>query len=131
MEHVLEKETANYDSLLAEVGLLRDELWHLKNQVLEHAQCDDDQINTHLGVMTQTLLEDTSDQLKCPSPTFSASTWSDSSTSGTRHDSSPAVKLPETISADKEGDTADFMFDDFINIDEAKAIEGGVPSFPV
>lgn len=115
MEQVLEDETAKYDSLLAEVGLLRDELWHLKNQVLEHAGCDDDQINTHLGVMTQTLLEDTSDQLKCPSPTFSVSTWSDTSTLGTGNDSGPTVNLPETISADKEEDTTDFMFDNFID----------------
>ncbi|KAJ5624191.1 transcriptional regulator family: bZIP [Penicillium lagena] len=115
MEHALENETAKYDSLLAEVGLLRDELLHLKNQVLEHAECDDDQINTHLGVMTQTLLKDTSDQLKCPSPTFSVSTWSESSTLGTGNDSGTVVNLPETISADKEEGTVDFMFDDFID----------------
>ncbi|KAJ5820166.1 hypothetical protein N7474_005757 [Penicillium riverlandense] len=124
MEQVLEDETAKYDSLLAEVGLLRDELLQLKNQVLEHAGCDDDQINTHLGAMTHTLLGDTSDQVKCPSPTFSASTWSDTSTLGTGDGSSPVVKLPETISADKEEDTADFLFDNFI---DGEAVEGLPP----
>lgn len=79
IQTVLENETAKRDTLLAEVDSLREEMWHLKNRIFEHAKCDDQQINMQLAKMTQTVLGANSSPSKCPSPTFSISTYSDRS----------------------------------------------------
>jgi hypothetical protein len=79
MQTLLNSETAKRDSLLSEVGLLKDELWYLKNMIFEHAQCEHQSINNQLAKMTQSILESSSGQLICPSPAFSTSTWSDGS----------------------------------------------------
>lgn len=79
IQNVLDNETAKRDSLLAEVDCLKEEIWHLKNRIFEHAKCDDQQIDMQLAKMTQGVLEGNPSPLKCPSPSFSASTWSDGS----------------------------------------------------
>ena len=60
IEHVSNNETAKRDALLAEVKLLKEELWQLKNRILEHAKCGDRQINLQLMKMTQKILESSS-----------------------------------------------------------------------
>lgn len=79
IKNVLDNETAKRDTLLAEVDYLKEEIWHLKNRIFEHAKCDDQQINMQLAKMTQTVLDAKPGRSKCPSPTFSVSTWSDGS----------------------------------------------------
>lgn len=79
IQHVLENETAKRDTLLAEVDTLKEEIWHLKNRIFEHAKCEDRQIDLQLAKMTQTVLDGNASPLKCPSPSFSISTWSDGS----------------------------------------------------
>lgn len=76
---ILDNETAKRDSLLAEVGHLKEELWHLKNRIFEHAKCEDTQIEMQLAKMTQSVLDGNGSPMKCPSPSFSMSTWSDGS----------------------------------------------------
>lgn len=79
IQNVLENETAKRDTLLAEVDFLREEIWHLKNRIFEHAKCDDQQINLQLARMTRNVLDGNPSPLKSQSPTFSVSTWSDGS----------------------------------------------------
>ncbi|KAF3386147.1 hypothetical protein F1880_000842 [Penicillium rolfsii] len=84
MQTRLSTETAKRDSLLSQVGLLKDELWYLKNMIFEHAKCKHQSIDNELSKMTQSILASSSGQrkcpsMKCPSPAFSTSTWSDGS----------------------------------------------------
>lgn len=81
IQTVLNNETARRDTLLAEVDHLKEEIWHLKNRIFEHAKCDDQQIDLQLAKMTQSVLDGNASPLnvKCPSPSFSVSTWSDGS----------------------------------------------------
>lgn len=72
---VLENETARRDILLAEVDVLKEELWCLKNRVFEHANCDDHHISSQLSKMNQDLLESSSRR-------SSSSSFSDSVSSG-------------------------------------------------
>lgn len=62
----LENETARRDMLLAEVDVLKEELWCLKNRIFEHANCDDHQISCQLSKMNQDLL-DLSSRRRSPS----------------------------------------------------------------
>ncbi|KAJ5113086.1 transcriptional regulator family: bZIP [Penicillium angulare] len=81
MEYTLETETARNQALVAEVSALKEEIWHLKNQLLDHARCDDhrDPVSSQINGGAQNTLGDSLDPLKCPSPSFSVSTWSDES----------------------------------------------------
>lgn len=79
IQDVLDSETAKRDSLLAEVDCLKEEIWHLKNRIFEHAKCDDQQIDMQLAKMTQSVLDGNGSPLKRPSPSFSVSTFSDGS----------------------------------------------------
>ncbi|KAJ5281838.1 hypothetical protein N7478_007210 [Penicillium angulare] len=78
MEYTLETETARNQALVAEVSALKEEVWHLKNQVLDHARCDDHRDPVPVPISTNTL-GNPLNPLKCPSPSFSVSTWSDES----------------------------------------------------
>jgi hypothetical protein len=82
MQALLNTETSKRDSLLSELGRLKDELWYLKNMIFEHANCEHQGINSELAKMTQRILESSSGQLKCPSLAFSTSTCSDGSIRG-------------------------------------------------
>lgn len=75
IQGVLENETARRDILLAEVDVLKEELWCLKNRVFEHANCDDHHISSQLSKMNQDLLE-------LSSRRSSSSSFSDSVSSG-------------------------------------------------
>jgi hypothetical protein len=75
IQDVLENETARRDILLAEVDVLKEELWCLKNRVFEHASCDDHQISSQLSKMNQDLLDSSSRR-------SSSSSFSDSASSG-------------------------------------------------
>jgi len=75
IQGVLENETARRDILLAEVDVLKEELWRLKNRVFEHANCDDHDISRQLSKMNQDLLDSSSRRR-------SYSSFSDVSSSG-------------------------------------------------
>lgn len=75
----LDSETVRRESLLSEVKGLKEELWHLKNSVFAHANCEDQFIKTQLAIMSQNVLGASPPPPLCPSPTFSASTQSDNS----------------------------------------------------
>ncbi|KAJ5370574.1 uncharacterized protein N7496_006666 [Penicillium cataractarum] len=60
IQGVLQSETARRDILLAEVDVLREELWRLKNRVFAHANCDDQHISLQLSQMNQDLLNSSS-----------------------------------------------------------------------
>lgn len=114
MQSILNTETAKRDSLLSEVGLLKDELWYLKNMIFEHAKCDNQQINNQLAKMTQSILESSTRQLKCPSPAFSTSTWSDGSVLEEPGASEHPVTLPARGVG--YGGCPEAMFDSFIDL---------------
>jgi hypothetical protein len=114
MESVLNTETAKRDSLLSEVGLLKDELWYLKNMIFEHAKCEHQSINIQLAKMTQTVLEKSSGRQKCPSPAVSSSTWSD----GSILEETGVRKHPITLPVGPVGygGSPESMFDSFIDL---------------
>ncbi|KAJ5183277.1 hypothetical protein N7492_000893 [Penicillium capsulatum] len=78
MQSILNDETARRQILFAEVNVLKEELWHLKNEVFAHANCDDQSINAQLALMRESVLGVSASALECPSPTFSVSTRSHS-----------------------------------------------------
>lgn len=114
MQDRLNTETAKRDSLLSEVRLLKDELWHLKNMIFEHAKCDNEQINNQLAKMTQIILDRRVGQSKWPSPAFSASTRSDRSVL----EESGATECPVTFPPGgvSYGGYPESMFDSFIDL---------------
>jgi len=83
--------------------VLKEEIWHIKNRAFEHATtCDSRQISLQLAMMTQNkALGANSDALQCPSPTFSAGTWSD----GLENVADPA-----------RDDFSDGLFDNFVDV---------------
>lgn len=112
IQYALHDESARRDSLLAEVGCLKEEIWRLKNQVFSHVKCEDHQINTQLARMTQNVLQSSPGQAQCPSPTFSMSTQSDGS-SGIEAGLGPVpgLQAPEELIYD---DDLEPLFDKFI-----------------
>lgn len=82
IQSVLNGESAKRDTLLAEVNVLKEEVWFLKNQVFEHATiCDYQQISLQLELMAQNkVLGDGADAIS-PS-TFSVSAWPNGSAGG-------------------------------------------------
>lgn len=114
MQNLLNTETAKRDSLLSEVGLLKDELWYLKNMLFEHAKCDNEHINNQLAKMTQSILDRRAGQSKCPSPAFSTSTWSD----GSVLEEPGATERPVAIPPGgvSYGGCPESMFDSFIDL---------------
>jgi hypothetical protein len=114
MQTLLNTETAKRDSLLSEVGLLKDELWYLKNMIFEHAKCEHQSINNELAKMTQSILESSSRRLKCPSPAFSTSTWSD----GSVLEGPGAPERPVTLpTGGSNGGCPEAMFDNFLDLE--------------
>jgi hypothetical protein len=114
MQRLLNTETAKHASLMSEVGLLKDELWYLKNMIFEHAKCEHQSINNQLAKMTQSVLESSSGQLKCPSPAFSTSTWSDRSVLEEPGATEQSVTLPAGVAS--YGRCPESMFDSFIDL---------------
>ncbi|KAJ5156696.1 hypothetical protein N7492_009499 [Penicillium capsulatum] len=112
IQSTLHDESARRDSLLAEVGSLREEIWVLKNQVFSHVGCQDHRINSQLARMTQSALQTSPQQAPCPSPTFSMSTKSDGS-SGIElaHGAASTDNAPEEVIND---DDFEPLFDKFI-----------------
>ncbi|KAJ5939484.1 hypothetical protein N7466_002618 [Penicillium verhagenii] len=79
MQTALDIEAARHKNLQAEVGVLREEIWYLKNELFVHAKCDDRFINSQLDEMASRFAHGAGDLLRCPSPSFSVSTRSDQS----------------------------------------------------
>lgn len=104
IQSILDGESAKRECLLAEVTVLKEELWHLKNRIFEHATCHDQSIDAQLAIMSQNVLRGSPDLLECPSPTFSMSTWSDHSVDAPNPD-------PDSVS----GPYLDDLFDDTID----------------
>lgn len=91
IQGVLENETARRDILLAEVDVLKEELWCLKNRVFEHAKCDDHHISSQLSKMNQDLLESSSRR-------SSSSSFSDSvSSEGLEEGAMPCMDVCTTF----------------------------------
>jgi hypothetical protein len=114
LQTLLSHETAKRDSLLSEMGLLKDELWYLKNMIFEHAKCEHQSINNELAKMTQRILENSSGQLKCPPPAFSTSTWSGESV--LEESSAPEHEVTPLTGDASCGGCPEVMFDDFLDL---------------
>ncbi|KAJ6125135.1 hypothetical protein N7471_012452 [Penicillium samsonianum] len=134
IERRLTDETEKKDILLAQLNVLREEVWDLKNLIFQHAECQDHQINHQLARMTQTVLQgpsnpdaNNSSMPTSSSPTFSTGTWSDESVADdTNHigagayDRKDWTVLPTIADGfppcEPTGFT-DSMFENFINAD--------------
>lgn len=124
IQRTLCDETAKHEALLSTVDGLKEELWHLKNQIFNHASCDDPQINFQLAKISQRVARNSRNSLgslHCPSPTFSASTVSDKSSGDgdgikevPQPEATPALMTPEKIPID---DFPDTLFDTFVEAD--------------
>ena len=116
IQNTLNDESMRRDSLLAEVGCLKEEIWHLKNQVFKHAKCEDQQINSQLAWMMQNALANNPEQGKCPSPSFSVSTQSDGSNAidAAIADASASIPAPGEPAQEVPNDDFDpALFDKF------------------
>jgi len=112
IQSILDCEAAKHETLLAQVNVLKEEIWHLKNQIFEHAtKCNDQQLNLQLPVMPQNVLGANTDVVQCQSPAFSCSTWSDGSESG-------GIKSGafEDVADAAHVDYPDGLFDSFIDV---------------
>ncbi|KAJ6104482.1 hypothetical protein N7523_010802 [Penicillium sp. IBT 18751x] len=116
IQSILHVETAKRETLLAQVNVLKEEVWQLKNMMFEHADCADQKINLQLAMMTQNMLGANIDALKCPSPTFSASTWSDGSAGEGDGDSRKVESSAPQPIADPVPDFQDGLFESFIDV---------------
>ena len=77
----LDAQSSRNKALKSEVECLREELWSLKNQVFDHALCENKLVDSYLEhCMAAQQQEIPTESTKCPSPSFSASTCSDEST---------------------------------------------------
>jgi len=120
IEKILSNETAKHDHLLSVVTSLKEEVWHLKNTIFDHARCDDPQINLQLAIITEQAAQiNTAAPFQCPSPTFSASTYSDNSSGEASTESSPPEAIPATMAAPKTSydEYPDTFFETFIEAD--------------
>ncbi|KAJ5818109.1 hypothetical protein N7474_003700 [Penicillium riverlandense] len=116
IQSVLDSETAKHEALLAQVNVLKEEIWHLKNQIFEHAtKCDDQQINLQLPLMPQKVLGANSNVVPCLSPTFSASTRSDGSVGDGDSGGVESGALEDVADA-APVDYPDGLFDSFIDV---------------
>lgn len=79
----LDSEIAKRKTLLAKVNALKEEIWHIKNRMFEHAGvCGRKQISLQLAVMAQNKpIGARFDAMQCLSPTFLPSMWLDGSAS--------------------------------------------------
>ena len=118
IQNTLNSETAKHDCLVAELESLKEEIWVLKNRIFDHAECDDQRINSQLAKMTQNVLGWHSGQGECPSPSFSVSSRSDGSV-GDKFGSEPAEygDLAAAMETEKSSDYGypDMMFDSFVD----------------
>lgn len=111
----LQSETMRHDCLVAELGSLREEIWHLKNQVFNHAKCDDQRINLQLAKMTTQILGNCdAGQMQCPSPTFSASTKSDAPLGENKMDLE-GVSMMDPTEKTADDEYPGTLFDSFID----------------
>jgi hypothetical protein len=116
IQSVLDSETAKHEALLAQVNVLKEEIWHLKNQIFEHAtKCDDQQINLQLPLVPQNVLGANTDVMPSLSPTFSVSTPSDRSVGDGDSGGIESSKL-EDIADAAHVDYPDGLFDSFIDV---------------
>jgi hypothetical protein len=122
IQSILHSETAKRETLLAQVHVLKEEVWQLKNMMFEHADCADQKINLQLAMMSQNMLGSNIDRMKCPSPTFSASTWSSGSAGDGDGDGDRVRKSVSIESgaldniADAVPDYQDGLFESFIDV---------------
>lgn len=128
IERRLSDETEKKEILLAQLNVLREEVWGLKNIIFQHAECEDHRINNQLAQMTQTALAGpVPDMVMSASPTSPTSptqTWSDESVAGDHMNltdpvaSDPAdwpLLPPKEMVFDPA--LTDSMFDNFIDPD--------------
>ncbi|EPS30650.1 hypothetical protein PDE_05602 [Penicillium oxalicum 114-2] len=118
MESILHTETRKRDALLSEVGLLKDELWYLKNMIFEHAQCDNPHINHQLAMMTEQVLSKSPSSAASVSPVFTTKTKLDGALfEAVEHDKLPSKSVPPlSCDTSHEPGLSDVMFDNLVNI---------------
>lgn len=116
IQSILRSATAKRHALMAQVNVLKEEVWQLKNRMFEHANCDDQRINLRLAKMTQNALGTKFDAVKCPTPTVSVSTWSDGSAGGEDGDSGGMESGAVEYVADPVPDYQDRLFESFIDV---------------
>ncbi|KAJ5082203.1 hypothetical protein N7532_011246 [Penicillium argentinense] len=114
IQNHLDAETAKRKTLLAEIGVLKEEVWQLKNQMLQHAaSCDDQDIYQQLAQMTRSKSVTSQAAIHCPSPSFSVSTMSDGSmeSEGSRNEPSSFTNPPFIAPPEN----SENLIDSFIN----------------
>ncbi|KAJ5982259.1 hypothetical protein N7451_012359 [Penicillium sp. IBT 35674x] len=121
----LHREATRRDSLMADLNILRNDIWVLKNAVFEHASCNDQRINRQLATMSENLIGASPELLRSPFPTHSTEGCSD--VSAVRNKSSPVVSSEVSGSQELVADPAlydevfteitDLSLDRFINIE--------------
>lgn len=118
-EKVLSNETAKHEHLLSVVTSLKEEVWHLKNTIFDHARCDDPQINYQLAMISEKAAQNNAAPFQCPSPTFSVSTFSENSSREVSQESSPLEAISATLTAPKTtyDEYPDSIFESFIEAD--------------
>ncbi|KAJ5565027.1 hypothetical protein N7513_001269 [Penicillium frequentans] len=119
IEKVLSNETAKHEHLQSVVTSLKEEVWHLKNTIFDHARCDDPQINLQLAMISERATQINNAPFQCPSPTFSVSTFSENSSRDASQESSPLEAIPATMTAPKTSydEYPDTIFETFIEAD--------------
>lgn len=105
LQNALDSVAAKRKNLLAEISMLKEDLWQLKNQLLEHAgSCNGQEIYQMLQNINQTAIQ-------CPSPSFSISTMSDGLIEDKVSNSNSSAKSSSIISAE----SPEKLFDFFVN----------------
>lgn len=68
IQSVLDSEMSKRKGLLGEINVLKEMVWHLKNQLFEHAtKCDDQKISQYLALEAQDVLGSSTAWLQYPS----------------------------------------------------------------
>lgn len=73
MEKMLKTQSEKHDFLMAEVSVLREQVWGLKMEIFAHAQCSDRQITHELQKMAQGILGEQVYHQGCSTSTGSVS----------------------------------------------------------
>lgn len=116
IQSVLHSAIAKRQTLIAEVNVLKEEVWQLKNRMFEHANCDDQRINLQLAKMAQNVLGAKAEAVKCSTPTFSISTWSDGSVGDEYGDNGGMESGAVENVAEPVPDFQDGLFESFIDL---------------
>ncbi|KAI1829122.1 transcriptional regulator family: bZIP [Penicillium roqueforti] len=134
LERRLSDENEKKDILLSQLNCLREEVWYLKNMIIQHAGCEDQQIGLQLARMTWNVLNDPNKWVQpvheaSPLPALSSGTLSDdpagsdSQPNGSNNDSYDEndwalfPRITDDLMAHKLNVNPDSMFVNFVNME--------------